>query len=180
MKNVGFHSIGTWIAVTVSILLSMNVAARAEEPMTLERLTEIVRAVDPEAEFAGNAMRLTVENIPVVVVTDPVSDRMRAMVSIRSIDGVDPEELFRMMQANFDSALDARYAIGQGRLISVFIHPLSPLGKNEFLSGVGQVVNLALTYGSAYTGGALTYGGGDSRELHRKLIDDLLKKGEPI
>ena len=168
------------LGIAASLTLAWAPSASAEEPMTLERLSEIVQAVDPEAEFAGNAMRLTVENIPVVVVTDPVNDRMRAMVSIRSIESVDPEELYRMMQANFDSALDARYAIGQGRLISVFIHPLAALEKNQFLSGVGQVVNLALTYGGAYTGGALTYGGGDSRELHRQLIDDLLKKGEPI
>lgn len=154
--------------------------AKAEDPMTFERLTEIIQAVDPEAEFRGASARMTVEDIPVFVVADPVNDRMRAMIPIRSVDEITPDEMYRMMQANFDSALDARYAVAQGRLMAVFIHPLRPLEKNQFLSGLGQVVNLALTYGSAYTGGALTFGGGDSPGLHRELIDKLLKKGEPI
>ena len=41
-------------------------------------------------------------------------------------------------------------------------------------------MNLALTYGTTYTSGGLTYGGGDSNQLHRELIDRLLKKGEKI
>ena len=85
-----------------------------------------------------------------------------------------------MMQANFDSALDARYAIARGTLWSVFIHPLEALQKNELISGLGQVVNLAQSYGTLYSGGALQYGGGDSGTLQRRLIDELLKKGEEI
>ena len=163
----------------LALLLAVP-AAKADEAMTLERLGQIVQAVDPEAEVQDTVMRLTVEDIPIFVVTDPANDRMRAMVPIRSVDEITPEELYRMMQANFDSALDARYAIAQGRLMAVFIHPLGALEKDQFLSALGQTVNLALTYGSSYTGGALTYGGGDSNQLHRELIDKLLKKGERI
>ena len=155
-------------------------SALAEEAMTFERLAEIAIALDPEAEIHERALRLKINDIQVTVVTDAARDRMRAMIPIRSLDGINQQDLYRMLQANFDSALDARYAIGQGFIISVFIHPLSPLEKDQFIEGLGQVVNLALTYGTAYTSGAITYGGGDSRELHRKLIDDLLKKGEQI
>lgn len=167
-------------AFAVLLLGLASVAARAEAPMTLERLTEIVRAIDPDAQVAGTRMQLTVEEVPVLIFTDPTHDRMRAIVPIRTADGLSPEELFRMMQANFDAALDARYSIANGRLWAAFIHPLSPLEKDEFLSGMGQAVNLALTYGSSYTGGALTFGGGDSNTLHRDLIDKLLKQGEKI
>lgn len=169
----------TTLAAVMVVLLGVAPGHAAAE-MTLERLTEIVRAVDPDVQVAGPAMQFTVEDIPIIVVTDPTADRMRAMVPIRSAKGLSAEDMQRMMQANFDSALDARYAVAKERLWSVFIHPLSPLGKNEFLSGIGQVVNLATTYGGAYTSGALTFGGGDSRELHRALIDRLIKKGEKI
>ncbi|MEM8754152.1 MAG: hypothetical protein AAGF90_14335 [Pseudomonadota bacterium] len=155
-------------------------APEAEPPMTLDRLGEIVSTLDPEAQSNGVAFQMTINDVPVLIVTDASADRMRAMTPIRSADAVPPEELIRLMQANFDTALDARYAVAQGRLWSVFIHPLSPLEKNQFISGLGQVVNLALTYGSLYTGGAMTFGGGDSDALHRALIDELLKKGEPI
>ena len=149
---------------------------RAHEPMTPERMFRILQAVDAEAQSQGTLMQVTIEDVPVLIVFDEAADRMRAITPIRSADGLGPDDLTRMMQSNFDTALDARYAVAQGKLWSVFIHPLEPLDKNGLLSGLGQVVNLALTYGSTYSSGALSFGGGDSRGL----IEDLLKKGERI
>jgi len=148
-----------------------------EPPMTLARMAGIISTLDPEARAQGAQFALQIEGTQVFVVTDPRNDRMRAMVPIREVDGIDPGDLARMMQANFDTALDARYAIAQGSLWAVYIHPLSPLQKNQFISGLGQAVNLAKTYGSLYTGGAMTFGGGDSNGLHRELIDGLIEKG---
>ena len=163
------------LAVALCLCLSA-LPARAHEPMTPERMFEILRAVDPDAQGQGNAMQATIEEIPVLIVFDVPADRMRAITPIRSADGITPEELERMLQANFDTALDAKYAIAQGKLWASFIHPLAPLEKDQLLSGLGQVVNLALTYGSTYSSGALSFGGGDSRGL----IQELLKKGERI
>ncbi|MEO1490811.1 MAG: hypothetical protein AAFV19_01500 [Pseudomonadota bacterium] len=168
------------IACLAGLAAVLPAPAEAHEPMTLERLIEIITAVDPDAQVAQTAVQFTVQDIPVVVITDPVADRMRAMVPIRSADGILPEEMQRMMQANFDTALDARYAIAKGRLWSTYIHPLGPLDKDEFLAGIGQVVNLATTYGSTYNSGLLSFGGGDSNDLNRQLIEDLLQKGEKI
>ena len=172
------------IRLLTALILTMATAtttAQAQEaPMTLERMGEILTVLDPETQGQGNAFQLTIEEVPIIIITDPGADRMRAMVPIRSTDGISPEELSRMMQANFDTALDARYAIARGRLWSTFIHPLRPLEKDQLISALGQVVNLAKTYGTFYTGGAMTFGGGDSSAIHRALIDDLLKKGEEI
>ena len=148
--------------------------------MTFERLAEIVLAIDPDANIQPRSIQLKVRDIPVTVIADPKANRMRAFTPFKSLDGVDGKTLYRMMQANFDSALDARYAIARGYLVSTFIHPLAELKKEQFIEGLGQVANLVLTYGTAYTSGAVTFGGGDSRNLHRKLIDELLKKGEEI
>lgn len=170
----------TRILIALALVAVAAMPARAHDAMTLDRLIEIVVAVDPDAEVNGTSMSMTVEDVPVIIVTDPQADRMRAMVPIRSAEGITDEELRRMMQANFDSALDARYGIARGRLWATFIHPLSLLEKDEFLAGVGQSVNLARTYGSTYNSGLLSFGGGDSNELNRALIDDLLQKGEKI
>jgi hypothetical protein len=105
---------------------------------------------------------------------------MRAMTPVAKAEDLTPEDLSRVLQANFDTALDARYAIAKDILWAAFIHPLKPLEKDEFISGLGQVVNLAQSYGTLYSGGALQYGGGDSGALQRALIDDLLKKGEEL
>ncbi len=155
-------------------------AIAAEPPMTMLRMAEIIRAIDPEARPAGNTIQFMIEDIPLVVIADARADRMRAMVPIRSAAGLSPDELMRLMQANFDSALDARYAVAQGRLWGVFIHPLSPLKKDQLLSALVQTINIARTYGQTYSGGATVFGGGDSNGLYQDLLEELLKKGEEI
>ncbi|MES0825900.1 hypothetical protein [Ruegeria sp. SCP11] len=166
------------------IFLAGGLAAQetpeAEPPMDYERLGKIIFALDPEAQPRGPGFQLTVSDVPVLVITDINADRMRAMVPIRSAEDLTPEDMHRMMQANFDSALDARYAIANGMLWAAFIHPLSPLEKDQLISGLAQTVNIAKTYGSLYSGGAQQFGGGDSGNLQRELIEDLLKKGEEI
>lgn len=159
---------------------SDSAKALTSTPMTLERMGEILNALDPEMQSRDTRFLLNIEGVQVFVVTDINQDRMRVMTPIRPQQEISPDEMTRMMQANFDSALDARYAIARETLWAVYIHPLSPLQKNQLISGIGQVVNLALTYGSIYSGGALNYGGGDSGGINRKLIEDLLEKGEAV
>lgn len=155
-------------------------APAARVDMTPILLGDIITALDPGAVEGPQGWQLRIADRTVLVVVDPASDRMRAMVAIRSAADMSEPELRRLMQANFDSALDARYAIAQDILWATFIHPLSPLDNRQFISGLGQTVNLALSYGTLYSGGALQYGGGDSSGLQRQLIDDLLKRGEEI
>ena len=170
------------ILIALTFLLFAPVAQAQQEPepsMTLPRLVQIVTAIDPDVRVFGNALEFTLEDVPVIIITDPVADRMRAMVPIRSAEGLDAEELMRLMQANFDAALDARYAVAQGRLWGVFIHPLSPLERDQFLSALVQTINVARTYGDTYSGGALTFGGGDSRNIYQDLLDEL-RKGQEL
>lgn len=153
------------------------------ESMTLERLDALILAVDPERlrQPSGRVWTFTVEDVPLTVVTDPRADRMRIVVPVARAGALEPDALMRLMQANFDTALDARYAIGRDVLWSTFIHPLGPLTDDQFLSGIGQTVNLARSFGSTYSSGAVSYGGGDSQDLiARELIEELLKKGRAI
>ncbi|MEM7319564.1 MAG: hypothetical protein AAF408_11145 [Pseudomonadota bacterium] len=164
-----------------SLLLCLSSAVSAQEaevPMTYERLGRIIFALDDNAQPQGPGFQLTIEDVPIFVVTDLASDRMRALVPIRSATDLTSDELRRLMQANFDTALDARYAIANGVLWAAYIHPLSPLKKDQFISGLGETVNIALTYGTLYSGGVMQFDGGDSGGLQRALIDELLKKGE--
>mgnify|MGYP001822516001 FL=1 len=168
------------LAFAVFLITTPLQAQETSANMTPDRLLDILLALDPETRPSGNGVELTIEDVPVLVIVDPLADRMRAMVPIRAVDGMTPEDLERVMQANFDTALDARYAVANGRLWGVYIHPLSPLRRDQLISGLGQTVNLALTYGGLFTGGALSFGGGDSVPLQRELIDRLLEKGQDI
>lgn len=152
--------------------------APREGTMTLGHMDEIVRRLDKGAVREANGWKFKIAEVAVMIVADETHNRMRILVPIRKVDGLDAAELMRLMQADFDSALDARYAVAHEILWSAFIHPLSALHDGQFISAIGQTVNLALTYGSSYTSGELVFGGGDSQELlRRQLIDDLLKKG---
>ena len=163
--------------------LMMPMASAAQEtepPMTLQRMAEIVLVIDPEAQIGPGGLELTIADIPVLIVMNERANRMRAMVPIRSTEGIEADELLRLMQANFDAALDARYAIGQGRLWGVFIHPLAALEREQLLSALAQTVNLARSYGSLYTGGANVFGRGDSSEIYQNLFEDLVARGQDI
>lgn len=151
-----------------------------EAPMTMERMAEIITALDPNAEFVGDSFQMVIDGTPIIIIAAPNADRMRAMTPIQSVESLSPEDLLRMMQANFDSALDARYAIARGTLWSTFIHPFAALEKDQFISGLGQTINLARTYGTLYSGGGVIYGQGDSAPIQRQLIEDLLLQGEEI
>lgn len=171
----------TRILMLLFILSAVSASAQeTEPPMTLSRMAEIVQALDTDAEPTPSGFHLSVDDVPILIVTDVLANRMRAMVPIRLADGMTQEEMQRVLQANFDTALDARYALANGRLWAVFIHPLRELEKDQFISGIAQTVNIATTYGTLYSGGAAQFGRGDSRDLQRELLEDLLQKGQDI
>ena len=169
------------ILALVLVLLPASLRAQEAEPhMTLPRMAEIVLALDPDAQLSGAGFSLTIDDIPILIVTDVRANRMRAMVPIRSAETMTADEMQRVMQANFDSALDARYAVARGQLWGVFLHPFKELERDQFISGVAQTVNVAKTYGSLYSSGAGQFGTGDSNDLQRELIERLLEQGEEI
>lgn len=169
------------VLALLSLFLPATLSAQEAEPhMTLPRMAQIVLALDPEARVAGAGFEFVIDDIPVLIVTDVNANRMRAMVPIRSAEGMTPEEMQRVMQANFDSALDARYAVAQGRLWGVFIHPFRELERDQLISGLAQTVNVAKTYGTLYSSGAGQFGAGDSGNLQRELIEKLLERGQDI
>lgn len=168
---------------SATALSAQDAPPSAENPpakMTMKGLAGIILALDPEASLRGNAIEFTILDVPVVVVADPRADRMRAMVPIRSTEDMDAKELMRLMQANLDSALDARYAVAKGKLWGVYILPLSPLQPQQFVSGLAQTVGVAMTYGKSYSGGASVFGGGDSKGIYEELLQELQKPGQEL
>lgn len=144
-------------------------------PMTLERIGELILRIDADAQQRGNTWEFGLESYTVAMIADPQADRMRLVIPIRSIEDLGTDDLMRMMQANFDSALDARYAIARGVLWATYIHPLSPLTDDEFLMAVGETANLVATYGTSYSSGMFLFGGGDSGEIQRRELIDRLR-----
>ncbi len=144
--------------------------------MSNERLGALILRFDENADGGSGFWRATVAGHAITVITDENADRMRIISPVAAAENLDPTLMFRMLQANFDTALDARYSVARGVVWSLYLHPLGSLSDQQFLAGVGQVVNLAASFGTTYSSGGLSFGGGDSNEL----IQELLEKGLSI
>ena len=135
-----------------------------------------LKKIDKDIKRETNIWQFKLGARQVIVITDPVAERMRIMVPIGDAGLLSPELLTRLMQANFDSALDARYAIANDILWGTFIHPLTSLDEKGFVSGLAQAVAVADNFGGSFSSGAVVFGGGDSTRLQAQELLELLKK----
>ncbi len=129
------------------------------EPMTNHRLDELVHQISPDVTGEIGYWQLNVDGRDVLVITDEAHNRMRVICPIAYQDDIDEAELIRCLEANFNSALDAKYALRNQALWSVFTHPLAQLTDEQFMDCAAQVVNLANNFGSSYASSNLTFGG---------------------
>ncbi len=185
----------TLVSISLIVLLPVTTAQDLDQPgeppaalgvpMTLDRIDELVRRIDADAIRNGNSWQINYRDMPIYVIGDDNADRIRIMSPVTNAAILSEGQLLRLMQANFESALDARYAIAQGTLWGAFIHPLSILGEREFFSGMGQTMSLVVTYGTTFSSGALTFTGGDYYDEDENpdepdVFGDIMEKGEQI
>ena len=133
--------------------------AALEEKLTLaqEAVEKQAKNAELKAEEAAKVMAQgggTTETV-----TSSSSDSTQAESTTNELTD---DEARLLLAANFDRALDARYAVARGYVWSVFIHPLSLLTDAQFIDGVSQVVTLADTYGTSYTSTDLVFQGGQN------------------
>ncbi|MFD0858403.1 type III secretion system chaperone family protein [Roseovarius aquimarinus] len=137
-------------------------AVTERQGMDLGRIGRILAAIDPELRAQGSGWRLTVEGQIVLVVTDIPAGRLRVMAPVVLATRLEPTDLEALLRANFDSALDARYALAEGLVWAMFARPLADLGKGEFISGLAQVVTLARGHGAGDLAAGLRPGAPES------------------
>jgi len=119
---------------------------------------EVAEEESPAEDKALNAGNLDGK---LLVVTDERANRMRIMMPIQSFDpekGEDLKTALIALSANYDRALDARYAVSEGILWAAFIHPLRSLTKEDLASALEQVQTLRKNTGTTYSSGALIFG----------------------
>lgn len=126
------------------------------------RLQELIEEIAERVEGEPGYWVVTTESREILVITDEAADRMRIMTPVLEEGDLASEDLKVLLAANFDRALDARYAVARGYLWSAFIHPLSSLSEEQFLDGVQQVVALAENYGGSYSSTDLVFQGGQN------------------
>ena len=125
--------------------------------MNNEKLDEIFNKLSNQVEGRKGHWRFLIDSTVFICLTDELHNRMRIISPIVEAHEVSDAKLKRCMEANFHSALDARYAIGDNVLWSTFIHPLRELDTNQVVSAVSQVYSCAKTFGTTYSSGSLSF-----------------------
>lgn len=158
-----------WSLMIVSSVVSAAEEAPVREKMTNARLGEVIKRLDEDSKGGPGFWQISVSEHVATVITDEQADRMRIVIAVADAESLEKEHLFRLLQANFDTALDGRYAIARGRVWATFIHPLGDLTEDEFFSGLLQVVNLVETYGTSFSSNTLQFSGGDAEQYRQEL-----------
>ena len=152
--------------------------------MTTQAMGKLLESYLSELEGEKGFWRGNREEVPVFVFSDDEHDRMRLMAPIGVVEELDPDLLHVLLQANYDRALDAKYALRGLEVWAVSVHPLATLAPDDFASFLEQVVKLVKNTGTTYASSDLVFlatgeeggeeGGGDApgREGGSPEVDD--------
>ena len=155
--------------IFVLFILAFTTSVQSQN-MTNDKLEKIIYVLaDTIIGDLGN-WQFLIEDRLFVCITDENNNRMRIMTPIIEQKELSAEDMIKVMEANFHTALDARYALSNELLWSCFIHPLKELSKEEVISAISQVRMAALTYGTTYTSSELAFpdGGKEKEEKEKK------------
>lgn len=132
--------------------------ATIKTPLNVQSISEILDEVSTLLESGEDCWKVEYGNRVLFLIVDEEHDRMRMMTPILKEKDLDEGDLWEVMEANFDRSLDARYAIGDGVLWSLFLHPLTDLSRNLFLDGLDQVITLANNFGGSFCSSDIIFG----------------------
>ena len=144
--------------IIILALLSSWIFTEASA-MTQDEMEKAVAGIVEVEEAKKGYVVFEHKNVKMALISDVNHDRMRIIAPITKYSELTLDQVKNMMESNFHKALDARYAESNDVVYSAFIHPMSPLSEAELIKALDQVATLALTFGTSYTSGELSYGG---------------------
>jgi len=128
--------------------------------MTTSAIGKLLDSYLTELEGEDGFWRGVREEVQVFVLSDDSHDRMRIMAPIGELKELEADVLKMLLEANYDRALDAKYALRGKEVWSVSVHPLATLAPDDFASFIDQVVRLVKNTGSTYASSDLVFGAG--------------------
>lgn len=125
--------------------------------MTTQAMAKLLESYLTELDGQPGFWRGSRAEVPVFVFSDDSHDRMRIMAPIGVVEDLDSDLLHLLLQANYDRALDARYAMRGNELWSVVVHPLATLATDDLPSLFDQVVTLVKNTGTTFASTELVF-----------------------
>jgi len=148
------------LLISILYLISTGISG-AGEAMDQKTMETFIISKAESHKGGGGFLEFDYGGVKMMVISDVTHDRMRIVTPVAKYEELSKAQIDKIMQANFHSALDARYAVSSGVLFSAYIHPLSPLTREMIESALTQVANLAQSFGTEYSSGELTFRGGE-------------------
>jgi hypothetical protein len=125
--------------------------------MTTTAIGKILDAYLGDMEGQPGFWRGLRDEVPVYVFSDDTHDRLRVMSPVGELRELEPQVLQVLLEANYDRALDARYALRGMEVWSVAVHPLATLAPDDFAGLIEQVVRLVKNTGTTYASTDLVF-----------------------
>ena len=135
-----------------------SIAMSAQGNMNNRKLEKSLRRMADRVDGHAGSWQLYYKNRILLVLTDDVNNRMRIFTPIIDAMDLDPDEMHKMLEANFHSALDAKYCLSNGFVVAVFNHPLRQLRRVQLFDALDQVATLAENFGTTYSSTDLIFG----------------------
>lgn len=127
--------------------------------MTVKRLGRILEQHCENLEGRPGLWQADFASRGIIIVTDAAANRMRIFTPVELEANLKEAQLRLMLRANFHTALDAKYGLYEGYVVSIFMHPLRELSEEQVVDALQQVVHLADTFGTTYSSKDLLFGG---------------------
>ena len=146
----------------LSLILCLMISSSwlwGQGKMNLRKMERALKKADLSYEGDPGAWLLYTQDHILLILSDEHNNRMRVFTPIIEAEEATSFQLERMLKANFHSALDAKYSIHDGFVVSVFTHSLRELTRRQLLDAINQVVALSKNFGTTYSSTDLQFGG---------------------
>lgn len=145
------------LRIAILIIFLIPFTRLEAQEMNNGTLGEIIYIVADSIKGKEGNWQFMLKDRFLICITDQKNNRMRIMSPIIEQKKLTYSDMLKLMEANFHTALDVKYAISDDILWSVFIHPLKELKKTQVLNAIDQVYTAAHTYGTTYNSTGLNY-----------------------
>ena len=118
--------------------------------MTPEQIETLLHSRFDKVELVNDRWEVSIRSLRLIVMAHHDTDRLRVMVPVAAVDHPDAGTFKRLLEANFITTLDARYAIYSDVLWAIFLGPLAGTSEHLFDTAISEVLQLAGNTGSSY------------------------------
>ena len=125
----------TCLLLTFSLVVTATVLS-GQDGMNIELMGAILKKESEKIEGEEGSWILYIGERLLLVLTDESNNRMRIFTPIAEQGGLSREEMEKMLEANFHSALDAKYGLYNGFVVSLFPHQLRELTEFQLVDAI--------------------------------------------